>query len=54
METLTRKQAADRLKISLRTFERRRRNGVIPPPIKTIKMYPLLWDAKHIEALKAE
>jgi hypothetical protein len=51
MEKLTRKQAAERLNVSLRTFERLRRSGKIPEPINNIKSTPLYFDAAAIDAL---
>jgi hypothetical protein len=52
METLTKRQAAERLNISVRTFERLRSKEQIPAPIYTLKMRPILWDADDIDALK--
>ncbi|WP_375283169.1 helix-turn-helix domain-containing protein [Sphingobium yanoikuyae] len=52
MDILNRKQAADRLNISLRTFERLRRDGKIPAPANRLKLRPLIWEADKIDALK--
>jgi predicted site-specific integrase-resolvase len=52
MDTITRKQAAERLNISLRTFERLRRKGIIPDPVNTLKSMPHLFDTASIDALR--
>lgn len=51
MRTLNRKQVADHLNISISTFERLRRSGKLPEPVKALKQRPLLWDFEAIDAM---
>ncbi|MGA1809995.1 hypothetical protein VHN57_02325 [Sphingobium sp. WW5] len=44
-------QAAARLKISAATFDRRRREGLIPPPVEGVRKAPLKWDKAIIDNL---
>jgi predicted site-specific integrase-resolvase len=47
----TKQQAAERLDISPATFDRRRREGLIPPPLDSIRRFPLMWDREAIDRL---
>lgn len=49
----TKQQAAERLDISPATFDRRRRRreGLIPPPLDSIRRFPLMWDRAAIDRL---
>lgn len=49
--TYTRLQAAQRLSISPATFDRRRREGVIPAPLESIRTTPMVWDKDAIDRL---